>query len=322
MTFRSFLPYEPETSNYFNLTTTELITLALNEIGIGINGENIEPEYYNRALYQLNLVITELMSQGLHIATYRTGSLFLQPNQYKYVIEDEHATDQYYKRQLTANYAAGSTVLAVSSVAGVAANDYYGVTMDDGSIFWTSVSTFDPIAKTVTIALPLPGSTTSGNYCLNYTTPIGQIVRINQFWRTDSYINDIPMTMISRQEYDVLPYKTSAVSSGVPSQAYYERSLPKGTLFLWMPPQNGQYIVNFWYERRLGQMVNATDTLGLDQTYLPAVVKHTAYRLCNTFRIGTEVYQRVKMEAEELMDRALSFDDEQTPFKISLYRET
>lgn len=322
MTFQSFIPFTPETVNNFQLTATELGAQVFAELGMGQFGEGTQPEYYNLFLTQINLVVMEMITQGLHINTYKTGTLFLQPQQETYVIEDEYATNLYYKRQLTNDVAAGDIVMPVDNAVTVTVGDYIGVTLDNGYLFWTTVFAKDVINKTVTLSDVIPSAATTGNYLLNYTTQIRQIKRIHQFWRTDSYVNDVPITMISRQEYDVLPYKTASVASGLPSQAYYDRSLPKGTLKLWTPPQNATYIVNFWYECVAAQMMVATDLLDFDPTYLPAVIKWTAYRLGNTFGISTERYQRIKAEAEELMESALSFDDEQTPVKISLSRET
>jgi hypothetical protein len=322
MTFQSFLPFTPQTSNTFTLTTTELIKQALAEIRIGIDGEDVYPEYYARALTQLNLVLAEIEAQGLHIATYRVGTLFLNPNQNKYTLEQSNFTNQYYSTTLTANAATNATTLTVNSVSSISVGDYIGITLDSGALYWTTVSSKNTGASTVTIpATGLPSSSTSGNYIFNYTTTGQQVIRIHQCWRTDNYFNDIPIVQISKQEYDALPYKTSNVATGLANQIYYERSIPYGTLYVWPPAQDSRSFLNFWYETRLGMMKNATDVVALDQTYLPAIVKWTAYRMCNSFGSSDAIYQRVKMEANELMDLALSFDAEATPFKVALSRE-
>jgi hypothetical protein len=315
MSFREFLPYTPADGNYFQLTVGEMINTSCGLIQVGVDGEGLEPEYYQRALVTLNLVMMELQAQGLHLSSYNVGYLFLQPDQYKYIIEDENATNEYFQRTIDGAEASGQTVLTVSDTTDLQNDDIIGITLDDGSIQWTTVSSFDSGALTVTIADALTDDAADGNYVFNYRTALKQISRIHQTWRRDNYVTDVPITQISQQEYDVLPYKTT--NNGVPSISYYHRGIPKGTLFLWPVPTNAVPIIGFWYERKLGQMKETTEVMDLDQFYYPAVVYTLALRLCDTFAVSTEVYQRIKQSQEEIMAQALSYDDEQTPVKIS-----
>ncbi len=116
MSFREFLPYTPEDKNYFQMTLAEIIRDALGLIQIGVDGEQLAAEYYERARVAVNRVVLEMQTQGLHLTSYRVGYLFLQPNQLKYVIEDEYATNEYWTRTLSADEASGQTVLSVSGV--------------------------------------------------------------------------------------------------------------------------------------------------------------------------------------------------------------
>lgn len=314
MTFQSFLPFTPETENNFTLTLTELISSAFELVQIGVDGEDIEPEYYERAVNIVNLVIQEMQTQGLHLTSYKVGWLFLQPDQFKYVIEDENSTNEYWQRTLSADEATGQTVLSVDSVEDLEVDDPIGIILDDGSLQWTAVTAVG--ADTVTVDDALTDDATEGNYLFNYRTALRQISRVHQFWRRDNYVNDVPIQMISQQEYDLLPRK-DAPPSGLPSQAYYHRTIPKGVLRLWVAPQNAQYIIGFWYECKIGQMRNSSDAIDFDQFYLPAITHTIALRMCNRFGISTEIMTRVKAEQEELMALALTYDDEQTPIKIS-----
>lgn len=315
MSFRSFLPYEPTTANYFQLTLEEVIQDACGLIQVGVDGEGLEPEYYERARVAVNRVILEMQAQGLHLTSYKVGYLFLQPDQYQYVVEDENATNTYYERTLSADEASGQTVLSVSGTDDAQVDDIIGITLDDGSLQWTTISSIDTVNSTITVADALTDDAADGNYIFNYRVPLRQISRIHQIWRRDNYVTDIPINMISQQEYDVLPYKTT--SNGVPSIAYYYRGLPKGTMFLWPLPSTSQSIIGFWYECKLGQMKDPTDAIDLDQFYIPAFVYTVALRLCDTFAVSNDVYTRIKDAQADIMAQALSYDDEGTPVKIS-----
>jgi len=315
MSFREFLPYTPADANYFQLTLAEIIANSAGLIQVGTDGEDMAPEDYQRSIIAVNLAVLEMQAQGLHLTSYRVGYLFLQPNQYKYVIEDENSTNEYWSRQLTSDQVETDTVLAVSDTDDIQVDDIIGVTLDDGSLQWTTVSAYDSVALTVTLADALTGDAGEDNYIFNYRTALKQISRLQQIWRRDNYVNDVPISMIGQQEYDVLPFKTT--SPGLPSQAYYFRGLPKGTLFLWTIPVNSTYIIGFWYESKLGQMKNQTDVMDLDQFYYPAFTYTVALRLCDVFAASAQVKASIQMTQEELMAQALSYDDEGLSVKIS-----
>lgn len=315
MSFRQFLPYTPSDGNYFQLTLEELINSAAGLVQVGVDGETLEPEYYERARVAANLVILELQAQGLHLTSYNVGYLFLQPNQYQYVIEDENATNTYYENTLSASQIAGDTVLSVSSTDDYLVDDTIGITLNDTSLQWSTVESIDTVNSTITIADALTGDAASGNYVFNYRSDLKQISRIHQIWRRDNYVNDIPINVIGQQEYDALPYKTT--SNGSPSIAYYHRAIPKGVLNLWPVPSSSYPIMGFWYERKLGQLKDSTDTIDLDQFYYPAVLYTLALRLCTVFASSNDVYSRIKSEQQSILAQALSYDDEQQPIKIS-----
>jgi len=315
MSFREFLPYTPYDGNYFQQTLGELIQYAAGLIQVGIDGEALSPEYYERARNAVNLAVLEMQAKGLHLSSYKVGYLFLQPNQYKYVIEDENATNEYFSRQISADEALGQTVLSVDNTDDLQVDDIIGITLDDGSIQWTTVSAFDTVLLTVTVADALTDAASTDNYIFNYRVALKQISRIHQMWRRDNYVNDVPISMIGQQEYDVLPFKTT--SPGLPSQAYYHRAIPKGVLYLWTIPVNSTYIIGFWYEQKLGQMKSQQDVMDLDQFYYPCFAYLCALRLCDVFAASTEMKMSIQATYNDLLADALTYDDEGLAVKIS-----
>lgn len=315
MSFREFLPYTPYDGNYFQQTLGELIQYSAGLIQVGIDGEALSPEYYDRARNAVNLAVLEMQAKGLHLSSYKLGYLFLQPDQGTYIIEDENATNTYFKRTLTAAEATAQTVLSVSDTTDLQVADTIGIVLDDGSIQWTTVVSFDSVLLTVTVTDALTGDAASGNYIYNYREAIKQISRIHQILRRDNNVNDVPLTMISQQEWDTLNNKST--STGLPNQMYYQRTIPKGTLKMWPVPQNSYSIVWFWYEQKLGQMKNQTDVMDLDQFYYPAFAYLCALRLCDVFAASTEMKMSIQQTYNELLADAMRYDDEGTPIKIS-----
>jgi len=314
MSFRSFVPYSPETENNFQQTLAETINAVCSLVQVGVDGENPNAsDNYARMVNVINHAVLEMQVKGLHISSYQLGYLFLQPNQNTYIVEDEHATNSYVSNVIAADVTSGVTYTVNTPSNLITAGDYVGITLDDGSLFWTTCVSF--VSPTLVVTDVLPSQASAGNYILSYTTPIRQISRVHQVLRRDNYVNDVPLSMISQQEWDTLNNKLT--STGQPNQMYYKRSIPKGTMYMWPIPQNSLSIVWFWYECKLGQMKDPTTILDMDQFYLPAFKYLCALRACDEFGISTELYQRIEATAEKLMGEALSYDDEGTPIKIS-----
>jgi hypothetical protein len=315
MSFREFLPYTPYDGNYFQQTLGELIQYSAGLIQVGVDGETMAPEYSERARNAVNLAVLEMQAKGLHLSSYKLGYLFLNPNQGTYIIEDENATNQYYQRTLSADEATGQTVLSISDTDDLENDDTIGIILDDGSIQWTTVVSYDSVLLTVTVADALTDDAASGNYIFNYRVALKQISRIHQILRRDNYVNDVPLTIISQQEWNTLNNKRTA--TGLPNQMYYQRTIPKGTLKMWPVPQNSYSIVWFWYEQKLGQMKDMTDVMDLDQFYYPAFAYLVAVRLCDVFAASSETKMSIQQTYNELLADAMRYDDEGTPIKIS-----
>lgn len=321
MSYQDFLPRTPSGVNTFTLTASELIENAFDVIQVGVDGEGVEPEYYERGLRALNLVMRELQAQGLHLTSFRAGYVFPPEDTAEMVVEDQKATNVYYATTLSSDVTSPTTTIPVTDSTNMSVNDTIGILKDDSTIFWSTISTITPgvaPAADITISDSIDGDASSGCQVFTYTNAIEPIARVLKVSRRDNFDTDVPISMLSRDEYESLPYKEG--NSGVPSLAYYWRSRGKGTLFLWPPAENEKYIMRLWYETRMDDFKSPDDAIDMDRIYLPVVVHTLALRMCARFGISTEIYQRVKAEQMEIMANALSYDNEVEPIKISLQR--
>lgn len=324
MSFQDFLPFEVSGENNFTLTTAEIVKDAFDILQIGVDGEGVSSDDYDRAIRALNLVMREMQAQGLHITSYRAGYIFLEEGKVEYVPEnasDSKATNKYYCTTTTAAVTAPTTTVPVTDASNMTEGDQFGVLRDDSTIFWTTIDTITTTtspAADITIADAFVGSADSGTTVINYTSGIEPIARVLKTLRRDNFTTDVPISLLARDEYEHLPFKET--TEGLPSQAYYWRSERRGTMFVWPPPANDTYIMRLWYEARIDDLKDPTDRLDLDRAYLPAIVHTLALRLCQRFGISTEIYQRVKVEQQEIMNNVLSYDDEVGPISVSIQR--
>lgn len=100
-----------------------------------------------------------------------------------------------------------------------------------------------------TLAVPLSAGKTSytiaesGADVLNYRP-----VRVAAGWLSDSSspVNDVPMILLSRQQFDQL---TPKVLSGTPNSIYYDPQLTAGVLYPWPQPTGTTYTAKLLIQR-------------------------------------------------------------------------
>jgi len=303
----------------FTLTTNEIIKESFDILEIAVEGEDLSEEMQVRGKSKLNLMLKTWQSQGLHLSSYSFGFLFLVKEQREYILEQSNCTEQYFQRTLTADAVATDTVLNVDNTDNLLVDDFIGVMDDDFNLMWSKVDSIDTGLLTVTIEDPLPRDASEPNEIFNYTEVIRPIARLLDIQRRENFLNDNPIVLESRNDYFFNPSKIQF--TGVPSEAYYSRSIPQGKLFLWPIPENSAVIIPFNYERLIENMVNADDCIDLDQSYLEAVTYSLAARLGASYGVGESRLRNVQIMADSFLDRALSYDQELPDIKISLNRE-
>lgn len=325
MSFQSFLPPEPSGSTSFTLTLEEIINESAGILQIGEDGEALEPEDYARFRNVVNLCIQEIQTQGINLATFRTGFLFVTEGQVEYTLNgNDRTTNEYFQTCTTAAITAPATTFDVEDADNMEVDDKILLEKNDSNFFQSTIVSITPTtppAATIEVADTITEDVDTGATVLNYRESLDSISRIldGGIYRRDFFTTDIPITMISRDEYQRLPFKET--TSGFVSLGYFWRARNDGQLFLWPPPQDETQIINFWYESKINDMINPKDAIDLDQFYLPYFVQLVAYRACNRFGISTELRGRVQEEYFELREQTLTYDDSVTHLKVSLNRE-
>ena len=152
----------------------------------------------------------------------------------------------------------------------------------------------------------------------SYRIGVGQTVntpkplKVIQAWnRVSSSSIDIPMRIITKQEYNILGNKTS---SGNPIQVYYEPLNTYGDLYVFPTPTateaaaNSIYIV---YQRPFEDFDATSDTPDFPQEWFEALKYGLAVRLAGEYTIDIETRKMLQIEAKMAKDAALSFGTEE-----------
>ena len=145
-----------------DLTLNDVIEEALDILQIGADGETLSGDMLSRSRKSLNLMIKAWEGQGIHLWSYKEGTLFLVKDQAEYDFSTARLANSPTRTTTTAaeDAIATPTVISCTSVDNMAAGYNFGVLKDDNTIFW---STIESIALLdVTMADAIDGAAASG----------------------------------------------------------------------------------------------------------------------------------------------------------------
>lgn len=145
-----------------------------------------------------------------------------------------------------------------------------------------------------------------------YTLSTPKPLKVIQAWNHNTTSNvDIPMRIITKQEYNILGNKTS---TGNPIQVYYDPRRDTGELYVFPVPSTTEQTLNvikLVYQAPFEDFDASTDTPDFPQEWYDAVTYGLAVRLAGEYQISTEVRKMLMAEANQIKQEALSFGTEE-----------
>lgn len=118
--------------------------------------------------------------------------------------------------------------------------------------------------------------------------------------------NDLPMFRLSREDYRMLPNKTT---QGYPTQYYYDRQREGGTLYVWPAPDATGGTLKFTYRRIIMDMDAGANNIDLPQEWHEAIVFGLAKRFIGPYSMdGKPAAARIAAEAERTYQVVKGFD--------------
>jgi hypothetical protein len=144
--------------------------------------------------------------------------------------------------------------------------------------------------------------TTAASYTLS---PIRPVAILSARYKESPTSNEIQMFSMTREEYDILPNKTT---TGTPTQFYYDRQREAALLYVWpvLAAATTQTVL-FTYSRETEDISSLNDTVDLPGEWWEAAVYNLAARLLETYNLSKPI---VPQRAQLLLDDALAFDRE------------
>lgn len=264
------------TSNSFNysVNATDIITEALETIGVAAAGETIDAGDFASCLKTLNMMAKQWagnidFSPGLKAFSRKHGYVFLQKNQGSYSLgpTGDNASLSYNTTTMRISGVATNTTLEVTSTTGMTAADIIGIELDSGSIQWTTISSITDADTLVIPASGLTGAAAAGKRIFAYTTKIIRPLYIENAVLRDSSGYDTPMGVMTFEEYENLPAKAT---DSLPLLYHYANTLTNGTLYLDYEPSDVTYVLRLTFMATAEDYDTAVDDIAFPQEwYLP-----------------------------------------------------
>jgi len=214
---------------------------------------------------------------------------------------------------LTATAAISATALTVVSNAGIAASDYLGVELDNGTLYWSTQSGAPGGSTGLTLASGVTSAASSGNYVFSYTTKITRPIEILEARTRDTSDSDMPLTIHEgRREFMAITDKTS---SGLATDLYLSPTITNSTLYAWPVADDVQQRIVMTVRRVVEDFDSSTDNFDGPPEALRALIWNLAVELAPEY--NKEVPQAVAAIAADTYNDLFNFYRKREPVYFS-----
>lgn len=223
----------------FTVTAANVIQGALEKIGVVQAGESVDSDDQALALRELNGLVKQWGhpadgSPGMPVWLRKYVYVYLAKGTRVYSIgrSGDRASEEYYTTTIDVAEANGQTQLSVASTENMANSDIIGIELDDGTLHWSTVSSFVP-NDTVTIGAAITAAAAVGRR-VYYYTPISEGVNsiawrplevLSAVLRNPSDNSDIPLDVYSRMQYSEFDAISDKTSQADPTALFCEPML-------------------------------------------------------------------------------------------------
>lgn len=303
------------TSGTYNFTENrdQIIRGALRKCGAIASGETPDAQTVQDCADQLNAMVKALASTGIHIWTETESVLFTQIGTGPYVLgsgSTAQSSTVYSTTNLVSDVNSSATVIQIASTSNVSNGVSIGVTLNAGTIFFTTV--VSSASTVITLADALPDSAAAGANVYITSPQIVRPLRIVSVrrWDVNSQLETM-MLPLSKMDYNNLPNKTA---TGTITQWYYNPqggAVNVGILYLWPTPSDTvTNNIKFTWYRPIQDFDNPGDTPDLPQEWIDTLIWNLAWKMAPEYGVTMEVYGMIKEQATMSLELAMGFDKE------------
>ena len=295
----------------FIVTRDEIITEALEVMGVLGEGESPNADQLASLSRTLNMMIKNWQADGLNLFAVKRQFLFLEKGVREYDLSStttRHWADTFTQTTTSSEAAGGTNTVALTDATGVSDGDFIGLASGT-DVFWTTVNGA-PVGSTVTLTDNLGFTIPVNSIVYFYTIKAGRPMKIiNGYNRIGGNVRgtDITLDQISRDEYQTLSVKDSV---GVTTQIYYDPQIGSGLIFPWPTTEDETSFLTLYVQRTLEDFDLGTDNPDYPQEWYMPLAWNLAMHSCPKYSIPNNEYYIIERQAVELYERAKDFDEE------------
>lgn len=317
-------PTTSDTSTY-NPVAVDIVTRAMRIMAVIDDTEECTAEQISAGMGGLNSLLKELEATGLHVWTEQEAILFFQQNQVRYLLGSpvggtptpDHCADanSWELTSLELAVVAGATSVVVNDATDIDQGDYFGIVLDAGNVFWTTVKT-QPTSTTIALVDAVTGSAQANNTVFAYETNIVRPLQVpfarRLQYQTGSQLGGIitPLApMMSRQDYFNLPQPKTP---GTVTQAFYNPARDQGEMYVWNAPSNGMSGLRFTWYRPILDVTSTGQTIDTPQEWINAFIWNLAEELKLDYSVSEARAANIMKKAGEKLELVRGYDREFT----------
>jgi len=133
---------------------------------------------------------------------------------------------------------------------------------------------------------------------------------------------EVQMSSLNRDDYTNLPNKNFTANQ--PYQYWFDRTIPKPTIYVWPTPSTAFVQIVCWYSRQIEDVGSLTDELEIPQRWYEAVQMMLAHRMALELpQVGIDRVQYLEKMADKFLADAESEERDRSPIywapNISVY---
>ena len=224
----------------FSITRDNIITEALQLVGVIGEGETPSANQKSDCARSLNMMIKFWMAEGMNLFVNQELVLFPIKGQKQYTfggssVDKMSKESDVINTKLNGSVSSGATALTVDDTTGMAVGDTIGVVTDSSGIHFSTITVVGS-STTLTIADAIDDDASDNDRVYTFTNAFTQkIININNAWIRTTEDTDIPINIISRKEYVDLSKKSE---SGRINQLYFDPQVSVSRINVWPVPDD------------------------------------------------------------------------------------
>ncbi len=297
----------------YSVTKDEIITEALEQLGVVEAGESVTSADITSCTTTLNMLVKTWQTIGLDVFTIARHYVFLEENKHEYTLDEtgDHFTTSYTDDSLGADAASGAATVTLDDASSASDGDNIGIYQDDATMHWTTINGV-PAGNVVTLTAVTTAAAASGNLVRFYTNKAPRPMQAITASVRNSSDNERPIFIISRTEWSELTAKTGG---GTLTQIFYDPQVRATSprvpnLFTWQEVSDPRDMLIIWMRRTIEDFTASTDNPDFPQQWYFPLAFNLAVAIGPKFGIPAinPNFKEVKEQAIFWLESAKDYD--------------